>query len=52
MWILKNSKELSDDLKSQGFSAKLDSSKTYYGFTTSYRTIPNDNITNYRKIPF
>ena len=39
-WILKNSKELLDNLKSMSFS-KVDSIKTF-DFSTLYTTIPHD----------
>jgi hypothetical protein len=40
MWILKNSKELLENLKSHGFS-KIDSIKTYI-FSELYTTIPHN----------
>ena len=42
MWILKNSKELLDNLKSREFS-KIDCIKTY-DFSTLYTTIPHDKL--------
>jgi hypothetical protein len=42
MWILKNSKELVENLKSHGFS-KPDSIKTY-DFSTLYTTIPQNKL--------
>ena len=42
MWILKNSKELLENLKSQNFS-HINSIKTY-DFTTLYTTIPHDKL--------
>ena len=42
MWILKNSKELLDNLKSQDFT-KINSIKTY-DFSTLYTTIPHDKL--------
>ena len=42
MWILKNSKELLENLKSHDFS-KIDSIKTY-DFSTLYTTIPHNKL--------
>jgi hypothetical protein len=42
MWILKNSKELLENLKSRDFS-KIDSIKTYY-LSTLYITIPHNKL--------
>jgi hypothetical protein len=42
MWILKNSKELLENLKFHDFS-KIDSIKTYY-FSTLYTTIPHNKL--------
>jgi hypothetical protein len=42
MWILKNSKELSENLKSHDFS-RIDSIKTY-DFSTLYRTISHNKL--------
>ena len=42
MWILKNSKELLENLKSHDFS-KIDSVKTY-DFSTLYTTIPHNKL--------
>ena len=42
MWILKNSKELVDNLKSQAF-LKINSIKSF-DFTTLYTTIPHDKL--------
>jgi hypothetical protein len=42
MWILKNSKELLENLKSSDFS-KIDSIKTY-DFSTLYTTIPHNKL--------
>ena len=42
MWILKNSKELLANLKSQNFS-QINSIKTY-DFSTLYTTIPHDKL--------
>ena len=42
MWILKNSKELLENLKSPIFS-QIYSIKTY-DFTTLYTTIPHDKV--------
>ena len=42
MWILKNSKELLDNLKSMSFS-KVDSIKTF-DFSSLYTTIPHDKL--------
>jgi hypothetical protein len=42
MWILKNSKELLEILKSHGFS-KIDTIKTY-DFSTLYTTIPHNKL--------
>ena len=42
MWILKNSKELLENLKSQTYS-KISSIKTY-DFSTLYTTIPHDKL--------
>jgi len=44
MWILKNSKELLENLNSQSFS-HIYSIKTY-DFTTLYTTIPHDKLKN------
>ena len=44
MWILKNSKELLESLKSPTFS-QIYSIKTY-DFTTLYTTIPHDKLKN------
>jgi hypothetical protein len=42
MWILKNSKELLENLKFRGFS-KIDSIKTY-DFSTLYTTISHNKL--------
>ena len=42
MWILKNSQELLDNLKTQAF-LKINS-KNSFDFTTLYTTIPNDKL--------
>jgi hypothetical protein len=42
MWILKNSKDLLDNLKSRSFS-QVSSIKTF-DFSTLYTTIPHDKL--------
>ena len=42
MWILKNSKDLLDNLKSRSFS-QVSSIKTF-DFSTLYTTLPHDNL--------
>jgi hypothetical protein len=42
MWILKNSKDLSDNLKSRSFS-QVSSIKTF-DFSTLYTTLPHDTL--------
>jgi hypothetical protein len=42
MWILKNSKDLSDNLKSRSFS-QVSSIKTL-DFSTLYTTLPHDKL--------
>jgi hypothetical protein len=42
MWILKNSKDLLDNLQSRSFS-QVSSIKTFY-FSTLYTTLPHDKL--------